>query len=109
MLLQTKNSPESLIHNVDLETIYKIGSSISGPITRAIEINSCPGNEFIAIARANGEFLASVVMVRLAYSEYVKLIFSEIKRSIIALAVKKMIRGMNIVTTVLRLSRSTFP
>ena len=49
--------------------MYNAGSSISGPITNAIDINSCPGNELIAIASARGEFLASVVIVRLAYSE----------------------------------------
>jgi hypothetical protein len=67
-LPQTKNSPEFLIHKQNLETIYSIGSSISGPITSAIAISSWLGNELIAIAKANGELRASVVMVSLAYS-----------------------------------------
>ena len=48
--------------------MYKTGSSINGPITSAMAISSRPGNELIAIARANGEFRASVVIVKLAYS-----------------------------------------
>ena len=39
-LPQTKNSPEFLIQMQNLETIYNIGSSISGPITSAIAISS---------------------------------------------------------------------
>lgn len=48
--------------------MYNTGSSINGPIISAIDINLLLENEFIAIARANGELRASVVMVRLAYS-----------------------------------------
>lgn len=48
------------------DTPYKTGNSINGPITSPININSLPGNEFTAIASANGEFRAKVVIVRLA-------------------------------------------
>ena len=63
-----KKSPELFTHRQNLETTYNTGSSINGPMTSAIDISSCPGKEFMAIASANGEFRASVVMVRLAYS-----------------------------------------
>lgn len=46
--------------------MYKTGNSIKGPITKVIAINSLFGNEFMAIAKASGEFLASVVKVKLA-------------------------------------------
>ena len=59
------------------EIIYNAGSSIKGPITRAIDINSCDGKEFIAIASAKGELRASVVMVRLTYSGYVNNFFRQ--------------------------------
>ena len=52
----------------------------------------------MAIASASGELRARVVIVRLAYSWYVKLIFSDTSKSIIAFAQKKMINGINIVT-----------
>ena len=38
--------------------MYNTGSSISGPITSAIAMSSCAGNEFIAIASASGELRA---------------------------------------------------
>ena len=68
LIPQVKNSPDFLIHKANLETMYNTGNSIKGPITSAIAINSLWGNEVIAIASANGELRASVVMVRLAYS-----------------------------------------
>lgn len=89
--------------------IYSIGSSISGPITSAIDISSCPGNDVIAIASANGELRASVVIVRLAYSGYVKLIFSDTSKSIMVLARKNMINGMNIVMIEFRLPNNNSP
>lgn len=70
-MLQTKNNSEFLIQKQNFEMIYSTGSSINGPITSAIEISSWPGKELIAIASARGELRASVVIVRLAYSEYV--------------------------------------
>ena len=72
-------------------------------------ISSWPGNEFIAIASANGEFRARVVIVRLAYSEYVKLIFSAKSKSIIVFALKNKINGMNIVITEFRFSSNNLP
>ena len=60
-------------------------------------INSWPGKELIAIANASGELRASVVIVKLAYSGYVKFIFSDINKSTMTLTVKNMINGMNIV------------
>jgi len=63
----------------------------------------------MAIARANGEFRAKVVIVRLAYSEYVKLIFSDTNRSIIAFAQKKMINGMKIVTIEFKFENNNSP
>lgn len=48
--------------------MYRTGSSINGPITSAMAISSRPGNELIAMASANGELRASVVIVKLAYS-----------------------------------------
>ena len=107
--MQVKNSPEFLIHKQNLETIYNVGSSINGPITNAIDISSCPGKELIAIARANGEFRARVVMVRLAYSEYVKLIFSDIIRLMVILTTKKTINGTNIITIESTFSNNNFP
>lgn len=92
-----------------METIYKTGSSIKGPITSAIDISSCPGKEFIAMANANGEFLANVVMVRLAYSEYVKLIFSDNNKSIIVFIMKNMINGMKISSTESKFTNNCFP
>jgi hypothetical protein len=55
-----------LILSKVFDTIYKIGNSTKGPITRAIAINSLFGNELIAIARASGELRANVVKVKLA-------------------------------------------
>lgn len=107
--MQTKNSPLFLTHKQNFDTIYKTGNSINGPITKAIEINSCPGNELIAIASANGELRASVVIVRLAYSEYVKFIFSLKSKSMMVFAVKNMINGMNIIITELKLSSKSSP
>ena len=107
--MQTKNNPEFLTHKQNFEMIYSTGSSIRGPITSAIEISSWPGKEFIAIASARGELRASVVIVRLAYSEYVKLIFSDISKSIIALTAKNMVNGMNIVIIELRLLNNNVP
>ena len=46
--------------------MYSTGSSISGPITSAIAINSLLGNELMAMANANGELRANVVRVKLA-------------------------------------------
>lgn len=46
--------------------MYSTGSSIKGPITKAIAISSLWGNERIAIANAKGELRANVVMVKLA-------------------------------------------
>lgn len=66
--MQTKNSPEFLIIKQNFEMIYSTGNSIKGPIINPIAINACPGKEFIAIASANGELRANVVIVRLAYS-----------------------------------------
>lgn len=86
-----------------------MGNSIRGPITSAIAINSWPGKELIAIARANGELRASVVIVRLAYSAYVKLIFSDINRSIVALTMKNTINGMNIVIIEFKFENSNCP
>ncbi len=95
-----------------METIYKTGNSINGPITRAIAINSWFGNEFIAIASASGELRASVVIVRLAYSEYVKFIFSDSNRSIIVFAIKNIINekdGNNIESIIFnRIKRHSF-
>ena len=107
--MQTKNSPEFLTHNANLETIYKIGNSINGPITNAMEISSCPGNELIAIASAKGELRAKVVMVRLAYSEYVKLIFSHSNKSRMTFVAKKRISGMKIAITEFKFVNSKFP
>ena len=107
--MQTKNILEFLIHRQNFETIYSTGNSINGPITSAIDINSCPGNEFIAIANANGELRANVVMVKLAYSEYVKLIFSDNNKSIIALATKNIMSGINIVITESKFANNNFP
>lgn len=104
-----KNSPESLTHNANLDTMYRIGNSINGPITSAMDISSCPGKEFIAIANANGELRASVVIVRLAYSAYVKWIFSDKSKSIMAFAPKKIIRGRKIVIIELRLANKSSP
>ena len=92
-----------------METIYKTGNSINGPITRAIAINSWFGDEFIAIASASGELRASVVIVRMAYSEYVKFIFSDSNRSIIVFAIKNIINGMNIEITEFKLSNKRLP
>ena len=97
------------MYNTNLETIYKTGSSINGPITSAIAINSRPGNELIAMASANGELRASVVMVRLAYSSYVKLIFSDSNKSIIVFVIKKIINGMNIVKTEFKFLNNNSP
>ena len=97
------------MYSTNLETRYKTGSSINGPITSAMAISSRPGNEFIAIARANGELRASVVIVRLAYSSYVKLIFSDNSKSMMVFAVKNMISGMNIVKTEFKLSNNSSP
>ena len=72
-------------------------------------INSLPGNELIAIARANGELRASVVIVKLAYSSYVKLIFSLNNKSIIVFTIKKIISGINIVKTEFKFLNSKFP
>ena len=67
--MHTKNNPESLTHKQNFETIYSTGSSINGPITRAMAISSWPGKDVIAMASASGELRARVVIVRLAYSE----------------------------------------
>ena len=72
-------------------------------------ISSLPGNEFTAIASANGELRAKVVIVRLAYSSYVKLIFSDNNKSIIVFETKNIINGMNIVKTESRLSNTNSP
>lgn len=82
---------------------------MSGAITRAIEISSWPAKEFMAIARANGELRARVVIVRLAYSGYVKLIFSHINKSIMALVAKKIASGINIFTRASRFLNSKSP
>lgn len=107
--MHVKNSPEFLTHKQNLETIYSTGNSINGPITSAIDINSCPGNEFIAMASANGELRAKVVIVKLAYSAYVKLIFSDNNKSIIVFTMKNMINGMNIVTIEFKFSNRSSP
>ena len=86
-----------------------MGSSIRGPITSAMDINSCPGKELIAMAKANGEFRANVVIVRLAYSEYVKLIFSDTSKSITVFVMKNMINGTNIFTTESRFANNCPP
>lgn len=97
------------MYSTNLETRYKTGSSIKGPITSAIAINSRPGKELIAIASANGELRASVVIVRLAYSSYVKLIFSDNSKSMIVFDMKNMISGINIVKTEFKLSNNNSP
>ena len=97
------------MYSANLETRYKIGSSINGPITSAIAISSRPGNELIAIARANGELRANVVMVKLAYSSYVKFIFSDNSKSMIVLAAKNIINGMKIVKTESKLLNNNSP
>ena len=74
-----------------------------------MDISSWPGNEFMAIASASGELRARVVIVRLAYSEYVKLTFSDTNRSIIAFAQKKMINGINIVTIEFKFENNKSP
>ena len=74
-----------------------------------MDISSWPGNELIAIARARGELRARVVIVRLAYSEYVKLIFSLKSKSIIMFAVKNIISGMNIVAIEPKFENSNGP
>ena len=107
--MQIKNSPEFLTHKQNFETIYSTGNSIKGPIISPIAINSCPGKEFIAIASANGELRANVVIVRLAYSGYVKLIFSDNNKSIMTLTPKKMINGINIEIMEFRLSNNMEP
>ena len=91
------------------EIIYNAGSSIKGPITRAIDINSCDGKEFIAIASAKGELRASVVMVRLTYSGYVNLIFLDKNKSITVFTAKKIINGMNMIIIEFRFSNNNFP
>lgn len=89
--------------------MYKTGNSIKGPITSAIAINSLLGNVLIAIASANGELRASVVIVKLAYSSYVKLICSLNNKSIIVLVIKKAINGINIVKTEFKFSNNVLP
>ena len=86
-----------------------MGNSISGPITSAMAISSRPGKELIAMAKAKGELRASVVIVRLAYSSYVKLICWDNNKSIIVFMAKKTINGMKIVKTVFKLSKRSFP
>lgn len=108
-ILHVKNNPDFLIINVNFETMYNTGNSINGPITSAIISSSEFGKELIAIASANGEFRASVVMVRLAYSSYVKLIFCDSNRSIIVFVAKNIIRGMNIFKSEFKLSNSISP
>ena len=108
-MLHVKNSPEFLTHRQNFDTMYSTGSSIKGPITNAMAISSWPGKELIAMASASGEFRASVVIVRLAYSGYVKLIFSDTKRSMMTLMLKNMIKGMKIVTTDSMLVKSSSP
>ena len=97
------------MYRANLETRYKTGSSINGPITSAMAISSRPGNELIAIARANGELRAKVVIVRLAYSSYVKFIFSDSSKSIIMFTAKNMINGTNIVKTESKFSNNSPP
>ena len=97
------------MYNTNLDTIYKTGSSINGPITSASAINPRSGNELIAMASANGELRASVVMVKLAYSSYVKLIFSDSNKSIIVFVIKNMINGMNIVKIELKFLNNNSP
>ena len=63
----------------------------------------------MAIAKANGELRANVVIVKLAYSSYVKLIFSDSNKSIITLTMKNRINGMKIVTTEFKLLNSNSP
>ena len=104
-----KNSPEFLIIKTNFETIYKTGNSINCPITSEIISSSEFGKELTAIASAKGELRASVVMVRLAYSSYVKLIFSESNRSIIVFVEKNIIRGMNIFKTEFKLFNNINP
>lgn len=94
---------------MNLETIYKTGNSIKGPITSAMAIKSCPGNELIAMASANGELRASVVIVKLAYSSYVKLICSLNNKSIIVFVAKKIINGMNNIKSEFKLDNNKFP
>ena len=61
------------------------------------------------MASANGELRANVVIVRLAYSEYVKLIFSDSNRSITVLTMKNMINGTNKVAMEFRFSNNSSP
>lgn len=74
-----------------------------------MDINSCPGNEFIAMASASGELRASVVIVKLAYSEYVKLIFSDNNRSKTVLTMKNRIKGINRTAMEFKLSNNKSP
>ena len=97
------------MYNVNLETRYKTGNSIRGPITSAIAINSRPGKELTAMASANGELRARVVIVRLAYSSYVKLICCDNNKSMIVFVAKNAVNGMNIVKTEFRLSKRIVP
>ena len=73
------------------------------------DLNSLPGNEFIAIASASGELRASVVIVKLAYSLYVKLIFWDTNKSISRVIVKKRINGINITIIVFTFSNNSSP
>ena len=56
---------EYYLGELEEKNIIQIGR---GKIISKNEINSCPGNEFIAIASAKGELRARVVIVKLAYS-----------------------------------------
>lgn len=89
--------------------MQSIGNSIKGPTTSAIAINSCAGKEVIAIAKASGELRANVVIVKLAYSSYVKLIFSDNNKSIIALVAKNITRGTKITTIESKFVNNSFP
>ena len=61
------------------------------------------------MASANGELRASVVIVRLAYSSYVKWICSLNNKSMRVVAIKKIINGINIVKTEFKCPNNWFP
>ena len=74
-----------------------------------MDTNSWFWNEIIAIANANGEFRANVVIVKLTYSGYVKFIFLDINKSTREFTIKNMINGRNIVIKKFRFSNNSFP
>src|SRR5699024_10416122 len=80
--------PWFFINNKIWLIIAKIGNSSNGPTTNVRAINGSSGKAVIAIANAIGEFLAKVVILKLALSAYLNFMKSTILSSIMKFIIK---------------------